>query len=138
MVDLRSRTDVERELALTDLRAKLAETAEPAVRSALQAAIVQLEATTPTLPASGPARARVWRALDAQGLTRPEEGEGPHLTENSVRVLTHRYFMKNDNFEPVEDAAACSVASPGPLHPRTAATAHPTSSWRRPRKPSTA
>ena len=104
MVDLRSRTDVERELALTDLRAKLAETAEPAVRSALQAAIVQLEATTPTLPASGPGRARVWRALDAQGLTRPEEGEGPHLTENSLRVLTHRYFMKNDNFEPVEDA----------------------------------
>ena len=59
MVDLRSRTDVERELALTDLRAKLAESAEPAVRSALQAAIVQLEATTPTLPASGPGRARV-------------------------------------------------------------------------------
>ena len=118
MVDLRSRTDVERELALTALRAKLAETAEPAVRSALQAAIVQLEATTPTLPASGPGRARVWRALDAQGLTRPEKGEGPHLTENSLRVLTHRYFMKNDNFEPVEDArgmfrrVARAIASP--------------------------
>ena len=55
-------------------------------------------------PRAAPAAHASWRALDARGLTRPEEGEGPHLTENSLRVLAHRYFMKNDKFEPVEDA----------------------------------
>ena len=104
MVDIRSRTEVERELALADLRAKLADTTEPAVRAALQTAIERLEVAAPAIPSGGPGRASIVRALDAQGLTRPEIGEGPHLTENSVRVLTHRYFMKNDKFEPVEDA----------------------------------
>ena len=119
MVDLGSRTDVERESALADLRAKLADTTEPAVRSALQAAIERLEVASPTIPSGGPGRARIVRALDAQGLTRPEIGEGPHLTENALRVLTHRYFMKNDKFEPVEDAPGMfRRVAPGHRGPR--------------------
>ncbi len=104
MVDIRSRKDVEREEALADIRDKLAESTEPAVRAALQTAIDRLEGAAPAIPQSGPGRTRITRALEVQGLTRPEESEGPHLTENALRVLTHRYFMKNDKFEPVEDA----------------------------------
>ena len=104
MVDIRSRKDVEREEALADLRDKLAATTEPAVRAALQTAIDRLEGAVPVIAPAGPGRTRIARALETQGLTRPEEGEGPHLTENALRVLTHRYFMKNDKFEPVEDA----------------------------------
>ena len=104
MVDIRSRTDLERDAALEDLRAKLADSEEPAVHSALQAAIERLEQAAPALAPGGPARARVRDALEAMGMTRPEGGEGPHLTENALRVLAHRYFQKNDQFEPVEDA----------------------------------
>ncbi len=104
MVDIHSRTDIERDSALAELRQKLAEAAEPSVREALQIAIAQLEAPTPAIPQGGPSRARVLQALESQGMTVPEAGEGPHLTENALRVLAHRYFLKNDRFEPVEDA----------------------------------
>ena len=104
MVDIRSRKDVERDEALADLRDRLAEATEPAVRAALQVAIDRLEDVVPAVTPAGPGRGRVVRALESQGLTRPEESEGPHLTENALRVLAHRYFMKNDRFEPVEDA----------------------------------
>ena len=104
MVDIRSRKDVERESALAELRRKMEQATEPEVRNALQAAVARLEGTNPTLPPGGPSRARMGGALGAQGLTEPEQGEGPHLTENAQRVLAHRYYMKNDKFEPVEDA----------------------------------
>ena len=104
MVDIHSRTDIERDLALAALRGKLAEASEPSVREALKTAIARLEGSTPTTPQGGPSRARVLQALEAQGMTVSEEGEGPHLTENALRVLAHRYFLKNDRFEPVEDA----------------------------------
>ncbi len=104
MVDIRSRTDVERDAALADLRDKLAATTEPAVRDALKAAIDRLESGAPAVTVAGPSRGRVARALEATGMTRPEEGDGPHLTENAQRVLAHRYYMKNDQFQPVEDA----------------------------------
>ena len=80
MVDIRSRKDVEREEALADLRDKLAATTEPAVRAALQTAIDRLEGAVPAIPQAGPGRTRIARALETQGLTRPEEGEGPHPT----------------------------------------------------------
>ncbi|MDE2801743.1 MAG: adenosylcobalamin-dependent ribonucleoside-diphosphate reductase [Chloroflexota bacterium] len=109
MVDIRSRTDVERDTALADLRDKLAATTEPAVRAALQAAIDRLQsdrlqAGAPAVTPAGPSRGHMARALEATGMTRPEDGDGPHLTENAQRVLAHRYYMKNDQFQPVEDA----------------------------------
>jgi ribonucleoside-diphosphate reductase alpha chain len=103
MLDQRSTTDQEKTAALTELRDRLAAATEPTVKKALQDAIAELERPMPTTPTGGDERRRILKALEPAGMTVPQTDNDPHLTDNALAVLKHRYFLKNDKFEIVED-----------------------------------
>jgi ribonucleoside-diphosphate reductase alpha chain len=107
MLDQRPTTDTEKTAALTELRDRLAASTEPTVKKALQAAIAELEnpnpATTTITAQQTKARGRLLAALEPAGMTTPQADNDPHLTDNALAVLKHRYFLKNDKFEIVED-----------------------------------
>ena len=122
MLDQRPTNDTEKTAALTELRDRLAAATEPAVQKALQTAIAELESPTPTVPSGGDARDRMLKALEPAGMTTPQTDNEPHLTENALAVLKHRYFLKNDKFEIVEDEkdmlrrVAKAIAAPDKIY----------------------
>ncbi|MEC9140359.1 MAG: vitamin B12-dependent ribonucleotide reductase [Chloroflexota bacterium] len=104
MLDQRNTTDQEKTATLMELRDRLATTTEPKMKKALQVAIAELEQSGyPGTPTGGDARGRVLAAMEAGGMTTQQTDTEPHFTDNALSVLKHRYFLKNDKFQVVED-----------------------------------
>ena len=123
MLDQRNITDQEKTMTLTELRDRLATTTEPGVKKALQIAIAELEQSShPETPTGGDARGRVLAAMEAGGMTTQQTDNEPHFTDNALSVLKHRYFLKNDKFQVVEDVkdmlsrVAKAIAAPDKLY----------------------
>ncbi len=103
MVDARTTRESDREALVRDLRRKLEASTDATVRAALEQAIAGLQSSSETLEAGAAVRRRIAAALASAGLA--GESQELDLAENALRVLEHRYFLKDDDGHPVEDAA---------------------------------
>ena len=118
MVDTQ-RPDVSRETTLQNLRMLLQGVTDPQVREALLESLAALEAAKGppvAAPAVGPelapdqVRGRIVAALrqaqdsalDAAGLAAQPADKELQLTENALRVLEHRYLLKDDEWNVIE------------------------------------
>ena len=103
MVDARTTRQSDREVLVRDLRRKLEASTDATVRAALEQAIAGLEAPEKALGDGVAVRRRIAAALAAAGLA--GASQELNLAENALRVLEHRYLLKDDDGHPVEDAA---------------------------------
>ena len=103
MVDVRTTRDSDRAALVRDLRRKLEASTDSTVRAALEQAIAGLEASSEAEGDGVAVRRRIAAALAAAGLS--GESKELDLAENALRVLAHRYFLKDDAGNAVEDAA---------------------------------
>ena len=103
MVDVVTRQESDRQALVRDLRRKLEASTDATVRAALEQAIAELEASEETAGDGGAVRRRIAAALASAGLA--GEARELDMAENAVRVLEHRYLLKDDAGNLVEDAA---------------------------------